>query len=112
MEAYYWDSYFACAGLLADGDSDLLKLLEGMVENFRELIDGKNGLGYIPNGDPASYLGRSQAPFFSLMIGLLEKATGKINSSYFNALEKEYRFWMNYEVRDRAGRWCWTRSLF
>lgn len=92
IEAYYWDSYFTCVGLLATGQIDLLR---GMVENFVHLIET---LGYIPNGNRTYYLGRSQAPYFSFMIGLIEKANGRPFSQdearrYFAALAKEYQFW-------------------
>ena len=48
-------------------------MIENMVNNFAYLIDK---IGYIPNGNRSYYKGRSQPPFFSLMVKLLaeEKA--------------------------------------
>ncbi len=117
VEAYYWDSYFTCVGLLAAtktdpallnlvGSTTLASLIYGMADNFRILIEGDNngaqGLGYIPNGNRTYYQGRSQAPFFSLMVGLLGKTAGDHNEcDYFNALEKEYTFWMDQQPESR-----------
>jgi alpha,alpha-trehalase len=88
-EIYYWDSYFTMLGLRA---SDRIELIESMVSNFSYLIDT---IGYIPNGNRAYYLGRSQPPFYSLMVQLLADVRGsKTLANYLNQLEKEYRFWM------------------
>jgi alpha,alpha-trehalase len=89
-EVYYWDSYFTMLGLHASG---LYELIESMVKNFSHLI---NTVGFIPNGNRTYYLGRSQPPFFSLMVQLLATIKGKsILIEYLPALEKEYAFWMN-----------------
>ena len=64
-EIYYWDSYFTMLGLKASGKNEML---ENMVNNFSYLIDT---LGYIPNGNRSYFIGRSQPPFYSLMIKLL-----------------------------------------
>ena len=88
-EIYYWDSYFTMLGLKA---SDNNEMLENMVNNFSYLIDT---LGYIPNGNRSYFIGRSQPPFYSLMIQLLADMKGKdILSTYLPQLEKEYQFWM------------------
>jgi alpha,alpha-trehalase len=89
-EIYYWDSYFTMLGLCA---SDRLDLVEGMVENFVFLI---SKIGYIPNGNRTYYIGRSQPPFFALMVRLLHdaKKTEDTLVKYLPALEKEYQFWM------------------
>jgi alpha,alpha-trehalase len=88
-EVYYWDSYFTMLGLHVSG---LYDLIENMVKNFAHLIDT---VGFIPNGNRAYYLGRSQPPFFSLMMQLLAATKGKqILIDYLPALEKEYVFWM------------------
>ena len=86
-EIYYWDSYFTMLGLKASGKTDMI---ENMVNNFSFLI---NTQGYIPNGNRTYFLGRSQPPFFSLMIKLLG---GKKNVlvKYLPQLEKEYNYWM------------------
>ena len=70
-EVYYWDSYFTMLGLQA---SVRYEMIENMVKNFTHLI---NTLGFIPNGNRTYYLGRSQPPFFSLMVQLLAEIKGK-----------------------------------
>ncbi|MFN4254196.1 MAG: alpha,alpha-trehalase TreA [Saprospiraceae bacterium] len=94
-EIYYWDSYFTMLGLEATGRRDLI---ENMVENFAYLIDT---YGHIPNGNRAYYLSRSQPPFFSLMVRLLDDITPGDKKSpdaplvkYLPQLEKEHAFWM------------------
>ena len=88
-EIYYWDSYFTMLGLQVSGQLDLI---ENMVDNFAFLIAT---YGFVPNGNRTYFLGRSQPPFFSLMVRLLaeERGPGKL-SQYRPALEQEYRFWM------------------
>jgi alpha,alpha-trehalase len=88
-EIYYWDSYFTMLGLQASGRIDMI---ENMVNNFSHLIDT---IGYIPNGNRTYYVGRSQPPFFSLMVKLLSEEKGEaILVKYLPQLEKEYKFWM------------------
>jgi len=89
-EIYYWDSYFTMLGLQV---SKRIDLIEHMVDNFTYLI---NEVGFIPNGNRTYYLGRSQPPFFALMIQLLAEEKGPaVFTKYQPALEKEYQFWMN-----------------
>ena len=89
QEIYYWDSYFTILGLQT---SRKISLIENMVDNFAYLIDQ---FGYIPNGNRAYFLGRSQPPFFSLMVEVLRKEKGdEILLKYLPVLEKEYEFWM------------------
>eukprot|EP01136_Pigoraptor_vietnamica_P043940 Opistho-1_new@20040 len=89
QEIYYWDSYFTMLGLQASGQIDLI---EGIIDNFAFLIDK---FGYIPNGNRTYFLGRSQPPFFSLMVELLRQEKGdEVLLKYLPALEKEYDFWM------------------
>ncbi|HTH54526.1 MAG TPA: alpha,alpha-trehalase TreA [Cyclobacteriaceae bacterium] len=88
-EIYYWDSYFTMLGLRESGRFDLIS---NMIDNFAFLIDE---FGYIPNGNRSYFLGRSQPPFFSLMVALLSEGNEKeILIKYLPALEKEYQFWM------------------
>lgn len=87
-ECYYWDSYFTMLGLKQSGRVDLI---ESMVENFAHLI---NTIGYIPNGNRTYFLGRSQPPFFSLMVRLLNEVKTDSLEKYLPELEKEYAFWM------------------
>lgn len=88
-EIYYWDSYFTMLGLKAAGKYELI---ENMVKNFSYLIDT---IGYIPNGNRTYFIGRSQPPFYSLMVQLLAAVIGgQIIIDYLPQLEKEYQFWM------------------
>ena len=88
-EVYYWDSYFTMLGLKESG---LHAMIENMVINFSYLI---KTLGYIPNGNRNYFIGRSQPPFYSLMIQLLAGIQGKnILPGYVSSLETEYFFWM------------------
>jgi alpha,alpha-trehalase len=89
-EIYYWDSYFTMLGLQVSKRTDLI---ENMVNNFTYLI---NKVGFIPNGNRTYYLGRSQPPFFALMVKLLSEEKGDVVfTTYQTALEKEYQFWMS-----------------
>jgi alpha,alpha-trehalase len=88
-EVYYWDSYFTMLGLNASGRHDMV---ESMVHNFSHLIAT---VGFIPNGNRSYYLGRSQPPFYSLMVRLLAAEKGKnILPKYLPTLEMEYQYWM------------------
>lgn len=94
-EVYYWDSYFTMLGLAASGRFDLV---ESMINNFAYLLDT---VGHIPNANRAYYLGRSQPPFFSLMLEILSIQKGEeVFHRYLSQLEREYRFWMK---RDETG---------
>lgn len=88
-EIYYWDSYFTMLGLRVSGRIDLM---ESMVANFSYLIDT---FGYVPNGNRTYFLGRSQPPFYSLMVRLLSEEKGSdVLIRYRPQLEAEYAFWM------------------
>ncbi len=89
-EIYYWDSYFKMLGLQVSGKIDLI---ENMVDNFSWLIEK---VGFIPNGNRTYFLGRSQPPFYALMVSLLAEEKGEaILGKYLPFLEKEYAFWMD-----------------
>lgn len=87
-EIYYWDSYFTMLGLQVSGRTDMI---EHMIDNFSYLIDT---IGYIPNGNRTYFIGRSQPPFFSLMVKLLSEHKKNALTHYLPQLEKEYLFWM------------------
>lgn len=94
-EVYYWDSYFTMLGLQATGKVDMI---ENMVNNFAHLIDT---IGFIPNGNRTYYLGRSQPPFFAMMVKVLAEEKGDdIYKKYLPTLQKEYYFWMDRVVFD------------
>ncbi|CAF1368757.1 unnamed protein product [Didymodactylos carnosus] len=89
-ESYYWDAYFIMLGLK---QSNYSQLISNMVENFAYLIRKYN---HIPNGNRDYYLSRSQPPFFSLMIELLDSIVDEdLLVKYISELEQEYAFWMN-----------------
>ncbi|MGK7388845.1 MAG: alpha,alpha-trehalase TreF [Candidatus Cyclobacteriaceae bacterium M2_1C_046] len=90
-EIYYWDSYFTLEGLMR---SDQKEMAKNMTDNFAFLVDS---LGFIPNGNRAYYLGRSQPPFFSLMVDALAKDDRDKFISYHDHLIAEYEFWMDGE---------------
>jgi alpha,alpha-trehalase len=87
-EIYYWDSYFTMLGLKADGEDHLV---DAMLLNFESLI---TRYGFIPNGTRSYYLGRSQPPFFSQMIGLSRRSDRATVARQLAMLRAEYRFWM------------------
>ncbi|MGB0840434.1 MAG: trehalase family glycosidase, partial [Chitinophagales bacterium] len=88
-EIYYWDSYFTMLGLQTHGNVDRI---ECMVNNFSWLIEE---YGFIPNGNRTYFLGRSQPPFYALMVDLLAQEKGdEILLKYLPTLEKEYDYWM------------------
>lgn len=88
-EIYYWDSYFTMLGLQVSGR---YQMIENMIRNFAWLIDR---FGYIPNGNRSYYLGRSQPPFFTMMLQLLGEINGPgARQEFLPQLEKEYLFWM------------------
>lgn len=88
-EIYYWDSYFTMEGLMISGQEEIAV---NMVNNFSFLIDS---IGFIPNGNRSYYSGRSQPPFFSLMVKLVAQDDRTLFTSYHKSLIKEYNFWMN-----------------
>jgi alpha,alpha-trehalase len=91
-EVYYWDSYFTALGLQV---SKRVDIIQNMVDNFAYLIDT---IGFIPNANRTYYLGRSQPPFFVMLIELLSEEKGTaILLQYQTQLEKEYAFWMEGE---------------
>ena len=92
-EIYYWDSYFTLVGLLRSAQEEMAK---NMTDNFAFLIDS---VGFVPNGNRAYYLGRSQPPFFSLMVDALAKNDRDEFLRYHDALIAEYDFWMQGEDR-------------
>lgn len=87
-EIYYWDSYFTMLGLQADNK---FELANNMVDNFAFMVDS---LGFIPNGNRAYYLGRSQPPFFAFMVDLIAGQNRDQFLKYQPQLLKEYDFWM------------------
>ena len=74
-------------------ESGEIGMIDDMVRNFAFLIDN---YGHIPNGNRTYYLGRSQPPFFSVMVELLASVKGdSVYQEFLPAMEKEYEFWMD-----------------
>lgn len=90
QEMYYWDTYFACRGLLLSGRTELVK---NNLQNFIYLL---KTYGFIPNGSRSYYLNRSQPPFFALMVHDYYRATAdrELLTDAYEALQIEHRFWM------------------
>ncbi|GAB3515198.1 alpha,alpha-trehalase TreF [Emticicia fontis] len=88
-EVYYWDSYFTMLGLQVSGKVDMI---QAMVNNFSYLI---YKIGHIPNANRVYYVGRSQPPFYALILKLLSEEKGsQVLVDYLPYMEKEYEFWM------------------
>lgn len=88
-EQFYWDSYFIMLGLASEGK---WKMVEGMIKNHAHQI---RQFGYIPTANRSYLLSRSQPPFFSHMVRLLQAHKGKrVLIENLPYLLSEYRFWM------------------
>ena len=97
-EVYYWDSYFTMLGLKESGETEIIY---DMIKNFAYLIEN---YGHIPNGNRTYYLGRSQPPFFSVMVELLSEIKGdSVYQEFLPAMEKEYQFWMDGNDKLKPG---------
>lgn len=88
-EMYYWDTYFTHKYFLVAG-----KVTQAInnVKNFVFLLEN---YGKIPNGNRKHYIGRSQPPFFGLMLSDLIEYNANIIpvKQAYKWLEKEYLFW-------------------
>ncbi len=95
-EVYYWDSYFTMLGLRECGDE---VMIHDMVDNVAYLIDT---YGFVPNGNRTYYLGRSQPPFFALMVELIAEHDGAaVYQRYLPALRAEYAYWTDASLPTR-----------
>ena len=82
-EIYYWDSYFTILGLQVDRENEMIV---NMADNFAHLI---NTVGHIPNGNRTYYLSRSQPPFFSLIVDVVNDIKGANTLiKYLHPMEK------------------------
>ncbi len=84
-EVFYWDSYFIMLGLQQSGRYELVK---NMVDNFSFLI---HTFGYVPNGNRTYFLGRTQPPFYALMVDLLVEQEPLALIKYLPYMEKGKR---------------------
>lgn len=89
-EPYYWDSYFTMLGLARDRPY----LVEALIDTFVGQIEAH---GHVPNGARSYYVGRSQPPFFALMLDLSPQGA---TPRRLAAARTEYEWWM----RERAVR--------
>jgi alpha,alpha-trehalase len=87
-EIYYWDSFFTMLGLAVDGQQPMV---EALLANFTDTIEC---YGHIPNGMRTYYLGRSQPPFFALMLGLSKDTDSSLAARRLDALKREHAYWM------------------
>ncbi|MBE2206482.1 MAG: alpha,alpha-trehalase TreF [Saprospiraceae bacterium] len=93
-EVYYWDSYFTLLGLQDAGQKEMVRHI---ADNFAYLIDT---IGFVPNGNRTYYLGRSQPPFFSMIVRIVGEMEGKEAAlKYLPQLLREYDFWMEGHKR-------------
>ncbi len=88
-ELYYWDTYFTNKGLLLSGMGEQAK---NNCENIAYLIER---FGYMPNGSRYYYLGRSQPPFFALMVEDIyeEFPDDAWLKRMVGVIKKELKFW-------------------
>lgn len=91
QELYYWDTYFTCLGLLADGRQDLA------LANTRNLLSQVARFGFVPNGNRTYYLSRSQPPYLAAQVALVATATDdpSLLAGASPLLERENDFWTN-----------------
>jgi len=89
---FYWDTYFACEGLLRSGQTALAK---ANADNFLYLIEL---LGFVSNYNLWQDLDRSQPPVASLLVRAVYERTGDKDwlARAAATLEKEHAFWMAF----------------
>ena len=94
QEMYYWDTYFTHKCLLAEHREEQVV---NNIKNFAYLLEK---YGKIPNGNRMHYVGRSQPPFFGLMLYDLFKkdSHGLVLGQAYEWLKKEYDFWQTKRV--------------
>lgn len=94
QEMYYWDTYFACEGLVLVGKTALAK---SCADNMAYMID-KYGL--MPNGNRTYYLDHSQPPYFCMLVNLVYEHTGDVSwlKQMYDVIEKEYTFWQTNRI--------------
>ena len=90
QEMYYWDSYFANAGLLIIGNAQQAK---NNVDNLRHLLDR---YGFVLNGNNVIFEHNSQPPFLGLMMREIYDVTGDKEwlKEAYESLKKENQFWV------------------
>ena len=93
-EMYYWDTYFTNRGLLLSGRLDLAK---HKCENIAHMI---RTYGYMPNGTRTFYLGRSQPPYFALMVEDVYEVLQEDHwlAEMYDVACQKYDFWMTRRI--------------
>ncbi len=96
QDLYYWDTYFACVGLLIDGRRDLAAY------DIRNFIYEIETYGFIPNSNAAYHLNRSQPPYFVHLLRdyLTSSGDKDLVRLGVTAAITEYDFWMTERVCD------------
>ena len=86
---FYWDTYFACQGLLARGEVEMPR---NCADNYLHLI---NEVGFVPNVAVQFALNRSQPPVASILVREVYEKTGDRDwlARAAETLEKEAAFW-------------------
>lgn len=89
QDLYYWDTFYANEGLLAQGRVDLAR---DNVDNMLHLVAR---YGFMPNGNRTFFLTRSQPPHLSLMVDRVFAHTGDLAwlDGALIGLEVEQAFW-------------------
>lgn len=89
QEMYYWDTYFANAGLILRGD---VKQAQNNVDNLLCLL---KRFGFVLNGSSRCYVYNSQPPFLAQMIREVYDETGDKDwlLKCYDLLQKEHEFW-------------------
>jgi len=89
QELFYWDTYFACLGLVQSGKMDLA------VSNLRNFLYLVQRFGFIPNGSRTYFLNRSQPPYLAPLVQLLldNGLSGAPVEEALAGVQAEYGFW-------------------
>jgi alpha,alpha-trehalase len=89
QDLYYWDTFYANEGLLAQGRVELARQ---NVDNMLHLV---SKYGFMPNGNRTFFLTRSQPPHLALMVDRVFAHTKDLNwlDSALVGLEIEHAFW-------------------
>ena len=99
-ELYYWDSFFSMLGLIHD---DEITLASGMVDAMTDLIER---YGHVPNGTRSYYIGRSQPPFYHMMVSLVAGREPHQSERRLKAMKAEHAWWMSGERNTAPGECC------
>jgi alpha,alpha-trehalase len=94
QDLYYWDTYFACIGMLLDGRGELVR------DDIRNFIYEIETYGFIPNSNAQYHLNRSQPPYLVHLLDDYYRHTGDaaLLGQGLNAAVAEYEFWMTERI--------------